>query len=399
VIPFDTSISDAELCYYGDSNTALACNMAADDKDNDAPPTSQESSDKEDPLESSDKEDLLESSECSSYTSMDDVEAESATACDNLSGFTSYCTSTGEAKCSLVTRKLLSSDAGSVHHGINCVSPIDECEKDGKLYCRHVPMHSQNTKHNVVPDALELDYQYSQFSPFDRFMKRTSCSSEKMNLVEEFLYTDHNSSLEKASHGNVDYPLHSDSGSSRLLNSKNYEKSGKINQVWNTSIPYNLSVNPILKNAACCHTESDLQHKSKNWALGSFDFESVKDPCEVYCGRNPSFPVESVNGAATVVQPSTQPSQQPDCSRMILQAQARSQAYPTSSEEMAARDSIQENASGGAFWEKSLQYNDKSKEKTAVDFNPQFDMPLDIVIDKCIIQEVLLQYPCSFPNK
>jgi len=27
VIPFDTSISDAELCYYGDSNTALACNM------------------------------------------------------------------------------------------------------------------------------------------------------------------------------------------------------------------------------------------------------------------------------------------------------------------------------------------------------------------------------------
>ena len=350
-------------------------------------------------MESSDKEDLLESSECSSYTSMDDVEAESATACDNLSGFTSYCTSTGEAKCSLVTRKLLSSDAGSVHHGINCVSPIDECEKDGKLYCRHVPMHSQNTKHNVVPDALELDYQYSQFSPFDRFMKRTSCSSEKMNLVEEFLYTDHNSSLEKASHGNVDYPLHSDSGSSRLLNSKNYEKSGKINQVWNTSIPYNLSVNPILKNAACCHTESDLQHKSKNWALGSFDFESVKDPCEVYCGRNPSFPVESVNGAATVVQPSTQPSQQSDCSRKILQAQARSQAYPTSSEEMAARDSIQENASGGAFWEKSLQYNDKSKEKTDVDFSPQLDLPLDIVIDKCIIQEVLLQYPCSFPNK
>ncbi|PUZ48491.1 hypothetical protein GQ55_7G248700 [Panicum hallii var. hallii] len=406
VIPFDTasnflhkktdhlatSISDAELCYYGDSDTALACNMAADEKNNDAPPTSQESSDKEDLLESSDKEDLLESSECSSYTSMDDVEVESATACDNLSGSTSYCTSTGEAKCSLVTRKLLSSDAVSVHHGINCVSPIDECEEYGKLSCRHVPMHSQNTKHNVVPDALDLDYQYSQFSPFDRFMKRTSCSSEKMNSVDEFLYTNHKSSLEKASHGNVVYPLHSGSGPSRLLNSKNYEKFGKINQAWNTSIPYNLSFNPILKNAACCHTESDLQHKSKNRALGSFDFESVTDPCEVYCGRNPSCPVESVNGAATVVQPSTQPSQQLDCSRKILQAEARSQAYPTSSEEMAARDNIQENASGGAFWEKSLQYNDKSKEKTAVDFNPQFDMPLDIVIDKCIIQEVLLQY-------
>ncbi|KAG2574069.1 hypothetical protein PVAP13_7KG325200 [Panicum virgatum] len=387
----DTSISDAELCYYGDSNTALACNMAADEKDNDVPPTSQESSDKDDPLESSDKEDLLESSECS-YTSMDDVEVENATACDNLSGSTSICTSTGEAKCSLVTRKLLSSNAGLVHHGINCVSPIDGCEKDVKLSCIHVPMQSQNIKHNVVPDALEMDYQYSQFSPFDRFMKRTSCSSEKMNLVEEFLYIDNKSSLEKASRGNVVYPLHSDSGPSRLLNSKIYEQSGKINQAWNTSIPYNLSVNPILKNAACCHMESDLQHKSKNRALGSFDFESVTDPCEVYCGRNPSCSIESVNGAATVVQPSTQPSQQPDCSRKILQAQARSQAYPTSSEEMAARDSIQENASGGAFWEKSLQYNDKSKEKTDVDFSPQLDLPLDIVIDKCIIQEVLLQY-------
>ncbi|OEL35942.1 hypothetical protein BAE44_0003035 [Dichanthelium oligosanthes] len=380
----DTSVSDAEL-FYGDSDAELPCNMAADEKDNDASSASQESSDKEDPLESS---------ECSSYTSMDDVEVESATACENLSSsmFSSYCTSTGEAKCSLVTRKLLSSQASSVHHGINCASPIDECEKDGNFSCRHVPMHSHNIKHNVVLDALELDYQYSQFSPFDRFMKRASCSSEKMNSVEEFLYTDHKSSVEKVSYGNVVYPLHSESGSPRLLNSKNYEKSGKINQPWNTSIPYNLNLNPILKNAACCHTESDLQHKSKNRALASFDFESVTDPCEVYCGRSPSCLVESVNGVATVVQPSTQPSGQPDCSSKLLQAEARSQAYLTSSGEMAAKDNLQENASGGAFWEESLQYNDKSKAKTAVDFSSQFDLPLDIVIDKCIVQEVLLHF-------
>ncbi|XP_012703373.1 uncharacterized protein LOC101766023 isoform X2 [Setaria italica] len=397
VIPFDTasnflhkgtdhlatSVSDAEL-YYGDSDAALACKMAADEKDNDASSTSQESSDKEDPLESS---------ECSSYTSMDDVEVESARACDDLSSSMSspYCTSTGEAKCSLVTRKLLSSQASSVHHGINHASPIDESEKDDNLSYRHVPMHSQNIKHNAALDALELDYQYSQFSPFDRFMKRTCCSSEKMNSVEEFLYTDHKSSVQKVSHGNVVYPLHSESGSPRLLNSKHYEKSGKINQAWNTSIPYNLSLNPILRNAACCHTESDLQHKSKNRALASFDFESVTDPCEVYCERSPSCLVESVNGAATVVQPRTQPSGQPDCSSKLLQAEARSQAYLTSSGEVAEVN-LQESASGGAFWEKSLQYNDKSKEKTAGDFSSEFDMPLDIVIEKCIMQEVLLQY-------
>ncbi|WVZ86763.1 hypothetical protein U9M48_033497, partial [Paspalum notatum var. saurae] len=366
----DTSVSDADL-FYGDSDAVVACNTAADEKDNDASSTSQQSSDKEDPLESS---------ESSSYTYVDDIEDESATACDILSNsmFSSYCTSTGEAKCSLVTRKLLSPQASSVYHEMNRARPIDKCEKDGNLSFRDVTMHPQN-KHN--PDAFELDYQYSQFSPFDRFMKRTSCSSEKMNSFEEFLCTDHKSSVEKVSHGNVVYSLHSESAPPRLLNHKNYEKSGKINQPWNTSVPYNLSLNPILKNAACCHMESDLQQKSKNRTLASFDFDSVIDPCEVYCGRSPSCLVESVNGAVTVVQPSTQPAEQPDCSGKFLQAKARSQAYLTSSGEMAARDNLQENVSGGAFWEKSLQYNDKSREKTAVDFNSHLDMPLDIIID------------------
>nr|ACN26080.1 unknown [Zea mays] len=218
-------------------------------------------------------------------------------------------------------------------------------------------------------------------------MKRASCSFESMNSVGEFLYSDH-----KRSVGNAVYPLHSESGSTKLSNSKNYEKFVTINQPWNTSIPYNLSLNPILKNAACYHTESDMQQKSKNQSLASFDFESVMDPCEVYCARSPSLLVESVNGAATAGQPSTQPYEQPDCSTKLLQAQTRSQSSLTSSGEMSTGDSLQKNASGGAFWEISLLYNDKSKEKPAMDFSSQFDMPLDIVIDKCIIQEILLQY-------
>jgi gamma-tubulin complex component 6 len=323
---------------------------------------------------------------------MDDTEVESSTACENLSSsmFSLYCTSTGEAKGSLVTSKLLSSQSSSVDHGINCAIPI-ECEKDDRLSCKHVLVHPQNTKHTAVPDGSELDYQYSQFSPFDKFMKS---SFESMNSVAEFLYSDH-----KRSVGSAVYPLHSESGTTKLSNSKNYEKFGTINQPWNTSIPYNLSLNPILKNAACYHTESDMQQKSKNQSLASFDFESVMDPCEVYCARSPSLLVESVNGAATAGQPSTQPYEQPDCSTKLLQAQTRSQSSLISSGEMSTRDSLQKNASGGAFWEISLLYNDKSKEKPALDFSSQFDMPLDIVIDKCIIQEILLQYPFSFPNQ
>jgi len=60
-------------------------------------------------------------------------------------------------------------------------------------------------------------------------MKRTSSSSENIDSVGEFLYTDHKRSVEKVSHGNAVYPLHSESGPTKLSNSKNNGKFGNIN--------------------------------------------------------------------------------------------------------------------------------------------------------------------------
>ncbi|TVU14863.1 hypothetical protein EJB05_38359 [Eragrostis curvula] len=393
VIPFDaasdflytrtdhleTSVSDAEL-FYGDSDTALACNTASDKKDNDASSTSQESSDNVDPLESS---------ECSSYSSVDDIEVETATACDNLSSsiFSSYCT--GEAKGSLVTKKLDSSQTSCVRHGINPSIPIDEHHKD--LSCRDVPMHPQDFKHSMLPNALELDYHLGNFLPSERFLKSPFRSSfEEMYSSGEVLYVDNKNAKEQVLLDNTVYPFHSEPRPPKIENSKDHKEPSKINQPWNTSIPYNFSLNPILKNAACRHAESDLHGNSKNRALGSFDFESVKDPCEVYCGRSTTYCDESVSGAATVVQSSSNTSRDPDCSSKL--AKARSNADLAASGEMVARDNIQEKGSGGALWEKSLEYTAKSKEAIVRDSYSQSDMPLDIVIDKCIIQEVLLQY-------
>lgn len=382
----DTTVSDAEL-FYGDNDALPACNMAADEKDNDASSISQESSDNQDPLESS---------ECSSsYSSMDEIEIESCTSCDNLpsSMFSTYYASTGEAKCSSVTKKLLAYQTSSFCNGINPESPIGAHHKDGDFSSRHVPMHSQNIEHNVMPDALELDYRYSKFWPFDKLLKNPfNSSSEKKCLVEEFLYTDNKSTVEQVSHDNVVYPLHSESGPCRLFNSKNHKKSGKINQPWDTSAPYNLSINPILKNAVYGHMESDLQGKRKSRAITSFDFESVTNPCEVYCARSTYCLVESEVGANTVVQSSAQACKKSDCSSKLVQAKTRSQENLASSGEMAARDNLQENVCGGAFWEKSLEYTAKSIEKIPGDCSSASDMPLDIVIDKCIIQKVLLQY-------
>uniref|UniRef100_A0A0E0DHA7 Gamma-tubulin complex component n=1 Tax=Oryza meridionalis TaxID=40149 RepID=A0A0E0DHA7_9ORYZ len=381
--PLDTAVSDVELFYHG-TNALPACNMVAELKDNDASSTSQESSDKVDALESS------ESS--SSYSSIDDIEDEIDTACDNMpsSMFSSYRARSGEAKCSSVTTKLLSYETCSVSDGINPASPINENKKKDDLSYGHVPMHSQSIEHDVVCDALELDNQYSEFWPFDSFLKNSfDISSGKMSLAEEFLYTG-DKGAEQVSHANV-VCRHSESGSPRLPNRDNDEKSSNIKQPWNTNIPYNFSINPILKNAVSCHMEHDLHGNRKNRALIGFNFESVTNPCEAYCGRSTSSLDEFEVRSAMAVQSNAQASKQFDCSSKLLQSKTTSHAYLTSPGDISAQTNLLENPLGGAFWEKSLEYTAKSME-IAGDTTSSSDMPLDIAIDKCIIQEVLLHF-------
>ncbi|XP_047066430.1 uncharacterized protein LOC124674425 [Lolium rigidum] len=362
--PLDTAVSDVEFL-YGETHDLPTCDMAADEDDNDACSTSEESSDKLDPLESS---------ECSSYSSMDENEVENSIVCVNLSSskFSSYHASTGEAKCSPETKEVLSYETSSCQNGTDPANPNDEHLRDSNWSCSNVPMHSQNMEHNVMPDAQDLDYQYSKFWPFGRFPKNACNSSPgQMCLVDEFLYTDVESAVEQVSHD---------------------EKSGTMTSSWNTSVPYNLSSNPILKNAGVRHMESDLEGKRKNQALASFVFESVTNPCEVYCGRSRSCLVEPEAGSTVVLQSTAQICKQSDCSSNLLQAKTGSQGCIASSVEIAARDNLLENVCGGALWEKLLEYTAKSTEKIAGDSSSASDMPLDIAIDKCIIQEVLLQY-------
>ncbi|KAL5216817.1 hypothetical protein ABZP36_008218 [Zizania latifolia] len=394
VIPFDAvpnilhsslnkAVSDVEL-FYRETDSPPACKMVEEVKDNDASSTSQESSDKVDALES------LDSS--SSYSSIDDIEVEIDTACGNMSSsmFSSYYASTCEAKCSLFITNLPSYQTCSFNDGIDPASVIDE-QKDDNLSYGHVPMHSQSIEHNVVSDALELDNRYSEFWPFgSSVMNPFNVSYENLSLDEDFLYASDKSAVEQVSHANVVCQLHSESGRPRPLNKDNVEKTSNINQPWNTSIPYNFSINPILKSAASCHMEHDLHGKRKNKTLTGFNFESVTNPCEAYCGRSTSLGEFEVRSAMTV-QSNAQAPKQPDCSSKLCQAKVTSQACLASSGEISAQKNILENPSGGAFWEKSLDYTSKSIEISG-DSTSSSDVPLDIVIDKCIIQEVLLQY-------
>ncbi|CAM0903326.1 unnamed protein product [Alopecurus aequalis] len=368
--PLDTAVSDVELL-YGDTHALRTYEMAADENDHDTSSTSQESSDKLDPLESS---------ECSSYSSMDEIEIESGIARGNFSSsMSSSCHGNMcGAKCSPETKNVFSYQTSSLHNGTNPASPNAEHHRDGYLSCSNVPVHPQNLKHNVMPDALELDYQYSKFWPFGKFPKNTfDNSAGKMCLVDDFPYTDDGSTEEVSHDDDAVYPSHD-------------EKICKISRTWNSTVRYNLSANPILKNEAFHHMESNLQGKRKNRAITSFVFESVTNPCEVYCGRSTYCLVESEAGATEVIQSAAQTSEQSDCCSKLLQAKTGSQEYVASSEEMAAVDNLKENVCGGALWEQLLEYTAKSTEKIAGESSAASDMPLDIAIDKSIIQEVLL---------
>ncbi|KAG8083047.1 hypothetical protein GUJ93_ZPchr0014g46776 [Zizania palustris] len=120
------------------------------------------------------------------------------------------------------------------------------------------------------------------------------------------------------------------------------------------------------------------------------DIEVEIDTACAYCGRSTSLGEFEVRSAMTV-QSNAQAPKQPDCSSKLCQAKVTSQACLASSGEISAQKNILENPSGGAFWEKSLDYTSKSIELSG-DSTSSSDVPLDIVIDKCIIQEVMLQY-------
>ncbi|XP_039065159.1 gamma-tubulin complex component 6-like [Hibiscus syriacus] len=134
-------------------------------------------------------------------------------------------------------------------------------------------------------------------------------------------------------------------------------------------------------------------------SIPCFDFSSVDDPCKVYVKRLASgvtleFPENTysvTNGTGN-----WDDKQGYGGDVLLIDNSKGSHAVPTSELKKINQDVISTTVSGGNYWESLLGSSSTLYSSSTGDIKlntlSTFEIPLDFVIDKCLLQEILLQY-------
>jgi len=184
-----------------------------------------------------------------------------------------------------------------------------------------------------------------------------------------------------------------------------FDASGKATQIMNSFHSYDLSVNPMLAKTNWLPTVRNVRDRglisNDGPCFPYFDFSTVSDPCKGYSesmiashdpdsqGKAPKF----VGSASPLVGVN-------ENSVGIVRDNMAGQSVSSvcSSREIDdLLDVLPPVACGGSAWEGLLNYSGEdisfSDEEDWSDSAGTFDIPLDVIIDKCILQEILIQYP------
>ncbi|KAE9596454.1 putative gamma-tubulin complex component protein [Lupinus albus] len=165
-----------------------------------------------------------------------------------------------------------------------------------------------------------------------------------------------------------------------------------------------LSMNPMLTRNALLHQMGRNREKGKadhEQPLPYFNFSMVEDPCKVYLDKSPtnsrysgapSFPLDS--------SASTHGSKNNQCGKMGHGTEdglvdVTEKCFDASSDSMDHKQDFSTVVSGGSSWERLLgsfreTVNCDATHKQSL--VSTFEIPLDIIIDKCLLQEIMLQY-------
>ncbi|XP_058105806.1 uncharacterized protein LOC131249199 isoform X2 [Magnolia sinica] len=198
------------------------------------------------------------------------------------------------------------------------------------------------------------------------------------------------------------------------VNNPKYENSST--ESWNLRhVNKLLSMNPMLTKNAWFHMMHDSRDKdhvaSKNSSFPHFDFSSVEDPYKA-CGERldanfdhgfqVEHPVSMVSGVSALEGINKDLAEQ--CHDddgtpfdQIGQSVVSSPAYSSrNSKEILQEKDLSTRTSGGAKWESLLSYSSKYVVFDAGGHGDNsvagFEIPLDVIVDKCIVQEIFLQY-------
>ncbi|KAM0951933.1 putative gamma-tubulin complex component protein [Dioscorea sansibarensis] len=182
----------------------------------------------------------------------------------------------------------------------------------------------------------------------------------------------------------------------KLMNDTFGARSMGVPEPWASHDLYDLSTNPILRKSSFLHSTWNLRDRSSSSKTGLFfsyfDFSSVSDPCKVYSEYE--FQVEAPIPTDSSVPSSETENVFPEqCVSNDMIDKSTMKTVISSSEDFQ-KEPLQ-NASSGANWEGSLSYSGEDSTVRTRDKRglfAAFETPLDVVISKCVVQGIMLQY-------
>lgn len=291
-----------------------------------------------------------------------------------------------------------------------------------------------NSKCCGVPKTPDADHLFGKCWPLGGLLKNPF-SSEQFHSQTRLQVTgyshnviDGNLEIEELDISNVDEVFGSGYSDLELGTGKMQLENGKhkspfsacTHQSWDLCYNYNLlSLNPMLtRNAGyhmTCSSRDTNKMDNRMSSIPYFDFSSVEDPCELYGGKFHACPdhellvdlTDSGGSAAKGVDENPH-GQYQDVDKILADPIGQSVFFtPNSSRNSIGKlqeEGFPTSVSGGSKWESLLSSCNKDvsySAKYVMDVAggdrhgsmSGFEMPLDVVIDKCIVQEILLQYP------
>lgn len=177
-----------------------------------------------------------------------------------------------------------------------------------------------------------------------------------------------------------------------------------MSQHWKVNSHYNfLSVNPAL--TKCTFHKMFINPGERGTTdygstLPYFDFSSVEDPWKVCLEKFSAGFLESSASAASIKNDHLE---EENCNKDDMFIDITKTKFDSSlsdSKEHSQEDSHFRLVSGGSSWVSLLDRSSNTILNGAEDQRqsllPNFEMPLDFIIDKCLLQEIMLQYPCIY---
>lgn len=172
-----------------------------------------------------------------------------------------------------------------------------------------------------------------------------------------------------------------------------------------------LSANPIVtkhSSLRCTYMQGERSSTECRYNLSSFDFTSVKDPIKLTAEKLPTSPrhrfgtaLSARTGSATATGSGTShvhDTTDHNGNGVLLNLTKSSHLnLPLGSTIDSRENTLLKNASGGSGWQSLLSNSYDTDEFAVTDHKTsltgKIEMPLDFVIEKCLLEEILLQYP------